>query len=297
MTYSIVARDPETGALGVAVQSHFFSVGGTVPWLRSGVGAVATQALVDPSYGWRGLRALEGGLGAGAALERCLAEDPERHVRQVAMVDVTGSVAVHTGERCIADAGHVAGDGFTTQANMMRREGVPEAMAEAFAGAAGTLAERLVTALVAAERAGGDIRGRQSAAIRIVAGQPSGDLHRDTLCELRVEDHPDPNAELGRLVRLDRAYRTLNRSEEVRLESPERAAELVAEALLLAPENVELAFWTGLDRMLAGDEAGARPLLDAAFADDPGWRALVPRLVPAGLLPDDPALLSQILGG
>jgi uncharacterized Ntn-hydrolase superfamily protein len=296
MTYSIVARDPRTGELGVAVQSHYFSVGGTVPWLASGVGAVATQALVDPSYGPRGLQALGEGLDAPAALARCLAEDGERDVRQVAFVDRDGGCAVHTGPRCIGFAGHFAGDAFTVQANMMRREGVPEAMSAAFTAATGPLADRLVAALVAAEAAGGDVRGRQSAAVRVVAGTATGDAYRDTLCDLRVEDHPDPNAELARLVRLDRAYRMLSRSEDIRADAPEEAAELVAGALALAPDNVEIAFWTGLDRMAAGDEAGARDLLDRAFAADPGWRELVPRLVPAGLLPDDPALISRVLG-
>jgi uncharacterized Ntn-hydrolase superfamily protein len=296
MTYSIVARDSSTGELGVAVQSHSFSVGGTVPWLASGVGAVATQALVDPSYGPRGLHALGEGLDAPAALARCLGDDPERDVRQVAFVDASGRRAVHTGPRCIGFASHLEGDGFTVQANMMRREGVPEAMSAAFTSAAGTLAERLVAALVAAEAAGGDVRGRQSAAVHVVAGASTGDPHRDTVCDLRVEDHPDPNAELARLVRLDRAYRMLSRSEDIRAESPQEAAELVAGALSLAPDNVEIAFWTGLDRMVAGDEPGARELLDRAFAADPGWRELVPRLVPAGLLPDDAALVSRILG-
>jgi uncharacterized Ntn-hydrolase superfamily protein len=296
MTYSIVARDPETGELGVAVQSHYFNVGPVVAWVRAGVGAVATQSLVLPAYGPRGLERMAAGASAAAALAALLAEDADAAVRQVAMVDAAGRAAVHTGARCIGHAGHLQGDSFTVEANMMRHEGVPEAMAAAFRSATGTLAERLVVALQAAEDAGGDVRGRQSAAVRVVRGESTGDEAADLLVDLRVEDHPYPVPELARLVRMHRGYRLLNDYEDAQLAGGNNNGGLVEEALALVPDNVELGYWWGIELVKEGRDADARPLLDRAFAADPGWRALVPRLVPAGILADDADLVRRILG-
>ncbi len=297
MTYSIVARDAVTGELGVAVQSHFFSVGPIVPWVEAGVGAVATQSLVDPSYGPRGLDGMRAGGSASEVLAALVAGDEAAAVRQVAMVDAAGAVAVHTGERCIADAGHLTGIGFTVQANMMRNPGIPEAMAAAFRSATGTLAERLVAALVAAEEAGGDIRGRQSSAVRVVRATRADDPSKGMVVDLRVEDHPDPNTELSRLVQVQIGYQQLQRSEDLRLEGDEDGAREAARlALSLVPDNVEIGFWWGLELVKLGSDAEARPLLDRAFATDPGWRELVRRLPAAGLLDDDPSLVARILG-
>jgi len=297
MTYSIVARDPETGQLGVAVQSHFFTVGPIVPWLQAGVGAVATQSFVEPAYGLRGLARMAAGTTAPDALAALVADDEARAVRQVAMVDAAGRVGAHTGTKCIADAGHRVGEGFSVQANMMRRPTVPDAMYEAYAWSTEPLAERLVAALIAAEGEGGDIRGRQSAAIRIVRAASGDDPWNDVVLDLRVDDHPDPNTELARLVRMHRAYARLGRSEELRVEQRTDEADAEAEAALsLLPESIELGFWYGVQLCVDGRDDDARPLLDRAYAVDEGWRELVRRLPAAGLLADDPALVARILG-
>jgi len=297
MTYSIVARDPETGELGVAVQSHYFNVGPVVAWVRAGVGAVATQSLVLPAYGPRGLARMGAGATAPDALSSLVAEDADAAVRQVAMVDAGGRAAAHTGERCIGHAGQVHGGSFTTQANMMRHAGVPEAMAARFRAASGSLAERLVAALEAAEEAGGDVRGRQSAAVRVVRGTDTGDEAADLLVDLRVEDHAEPVAELARLVRVHRGYRLLTTSEDARLAGDlDGAREAARAAMALLPDNVELGYWWGIELVKLGRDEEARPYLDRAYAADPGWRELVGRLVPAGILEDDPALVARILG-
>lgn len=296
MTYSIVARDAETGEMGVAVQSHFFTVGPIVPWLRAGVGAVATQSFVEPAYGLRGLARMASGEAAPEALEALVADDESRDVRQVAMVDAQGRVGAHTGTRCIEDAGHRVGDGFSVQANMMRNPTVPDAMHDAYVSTDAPLAERLVAALVAAEDEGGDIRGRQSAAIKIVRPESGDDPWNDVVLDLRVEDDADPNTELARLVHMHRGYARLGRSEALQVAG--RADEADAEAraaLALLPENIEIGFWRGVQLCVDGRDDEARPLLDRAYAIDDGWRELVRRLPAAGLLADDAALLARIL--
>src|SRR5664279_2054218 len=209
-TYSIVARDPVTGDLGVAVQSHWFSVGSAVPWAEPGVGAVATQSFTEPSYGPLGLALMRAGKSAPEALKALLSTDSDREVRQVAMVDAQGRSAAHTGVKCIQAAGHEVGEGFTVEANLMDHATVWPAMARAFRAAKGDLADRMLAALRAAQAEGGDIRGRQSAAILIVKGKPSGQPWNDRLFDLRVEDNPDPLKELGRLIQLRRAYRLMD---------------------------------------------------------------------------------------
>jgi len=199
-TYSIVALDKTTGELGVAVQSHWFSVGALVPWAESGVGAVATQSFVEPSYGPLGLELMKVGKSAEEALAALLRADKNETVRQVAMVDARGKAAAHTGKSCIAEAGHYVGDGFSCQANMMLKSTVWKAMAQAFETAKGELADRLIAALEAAEKEGGDIRGRQSAAIIVVKGKSSGVWWKDRIYDLRVEDHLAPVPELKRLL-------------------------------------------------------------------------------------------------
>lgn len=207
-TYSIVARDPASGDLGVAVQSKFFAVGAVVPWARAGVGAVATQAHANVRFGPAGLELMAGGLTAGEALERLLLEDPAVAQRQVALVDRAGTVAVHTGSECMHWAGHRVGIGYAVQGNILVGERVITAMAEAFEGSAGELAERLLSALQAAEVAGGDRRGRQSAALYVArAGGSYGGTH-DRYIDLRVDDHGEPLDEVTRLLRLHRFYLT-----------------------------------------------------------------------------------------
>src|SRR3954452_7247088 len=208
MTYSIVARDPASGQLGVAVQSHYFSTGSVVPWAEAGVGAVATQAMAEVSYGPLGLALMRGGLAAGATLEALRGADAEAATRQVAMVDASGQAATHTGERCIAEAGHRTGDGWSVQANMMRNTTVPDAMAEAYEAAAADgleLTDRLLAALDGAEAEGGDTRGREGGPVRVVAGDRTGGSWEDVLFDRRGKDHAAPLGELRRLTRLRRA--------------------------------------------------------------------------------------------
>jgi len=278
-TYSIVARDRESGELGVAVQSHWFSVGSVVSWAEPGAGAVATQSIADPSYGPRALERLRAGEPASEALPALVAPDALRELRQVAVVDAAGRVAVHTGERCIAHAGHVTGEGFSCQANMMAAPGVPEAMAAAFTDGAGRpLTDRLVAALEAAEAAGGDVRGRQSAALLVVRGD--GEPWRRAV-DLRVEDHVDPLAELRRLLRLHRAYALAEEGDELSGAGEfDAAAERYRAAAELAPEADELQFWAGLGIAQAGDLDGGAARVREAMAHGSGWRELLDRLPP-----------------
>lgn len=300
-TYSIVARDSLTGQMGVAVQSHWFSVGPIVPWAGAGVGAVATQSFVDPSYGPLGLALMRAGRSSPEALAGLLAADPGEAVRQVAMVDAAGRVAAHTGTRAIYAAGHRTGAQYSVQANLMDRPTVWDAMAEAYENAGGDLAERLLAALEAAEGEGGDIRGRQSAAILIVSGTDTGRPWADRLFDLRVEDHPDPVAELRRLVRLQRAYLKLNEGDEaVAAGNVPRALELYREATSIVPDeatNGEAAFWVGITLADGGDVEGAIPWLARAYRQDERWARLVPRLVAARLLPDDEMLADRLVEG
>jgi uncharacterized Ntn-hydrolase superfamily protein len=294
-TYSIVARDPATGELGVAVQSHWFSVGPVVPWAEAGVGAVATQSLVDVTYGPLGLELLRAGRSAEAALKALLAGDAHPELRQVAIVDAQGRVAAHTGPKCIAEAGHATGDGYSVQANLMRRNTVWGAMAKAYEAARGDLAERLLAALEAAQAEGGDIRGMQSAALLVVRGTSTGKPWEDRLVDLRVEDHPQPVAELKRFLRLHRAYRHMNAGDLAMEQNDfERASREYGAAEELAPGNAEMLFWHAVTLANAGRVEEAKPLLGRAYALDPGWRELVARLPASGLLTDDARLVREL---
>ena len=291
MTYSIVARDPDTGELGVAVQSHWFSVGSIVTWARPGVGAVATQANLEPAYGPRVLDLLAGGVPAPEALARLVAEDPLGQSRQVAVVDAAGRAAAHTGSSCIPYAGHVTADGISCQANIMASERVWPAMLEAFQAANGSLADRLLGALDAAEREGGDIRGRQSAAILVV---PAEGEPWTTVVSLRVEDHPDPLPELRRLVRLREAYALAGEADELlNAGRHDQAAGLYERASELAPGNHELLFWAGLGTVQAGDVDRGVAKVVAAIAVQPAWRELLARL-PADIAPAAPLVLARL---
>jgi len=272
MTYSIVARDATTGELGVAVQSHYFATGSIVTWAEPGVGAVATQATAEISYGPLGLDLMRAGKSAPDALRALLAADDASATRQVAMVDAAGRAATHTGDRTIADAGHVTGDGWSVQANMMRRETVWGAMAKAYEAAAGDLADRLLAALDAAEAEGGDIRGKQSATLLVV---PASGARWDTTIDVRVDDHPEPLTELRRLVAMRRAYISVQ-------DGPAMG------------DNPELTFWTGTAMAMGGQVDEALPLLRKAYAADPGWAELLRRLPATGMFPDDPDLLDRL---
>ena len=294
MTYSIVACCPDTGQLGVAVQSHFFSVGAVVPWLEAGVGAVATQATAEVAHGPDGLDRLRADRSPSDALADILGPDEHAETRQVAIVDAAGRVAVHTGRSCIEHAGHVVGDGFTVQANMMERTGVPEAMAAAYSGGAGDLAHRLLDALDAAEAAGGDIRGQQSAVLVVVDGVPSTRAGHDRAMDVRVDDHADPLAELRRLVDLAQAYRRMEDAEEAMNRGDlDIALAIYADSIAKQPDQPEFPFWHAVVLAGMGRVEEARAVAAPVFARPDGarWRELVRRLPAATLLPADAATL------
>jgi len=294
-TYSIVARDPATGALGVAVQSHWFNVGAMVPWAEAGVGAVATQSFVDPSYGRLGLDLMRAGKSAPEALKALLAVDPERETRQVAMLDARGRVAVHTGGLCIAEAGSEAGEGFSCQANMMGRATVWPAMARAYRETRGDLADRLLAALRAAEAEGGDFRGRQAAAILVVPAKSEGRPWAERTFDLRVEDHPDPVAELSRLAKLQRAYLLMNEGDGFAAANRWKEAKDAYEAAAaLAPHIPELPFWKAVGLAMAGKLDEALPVFREVFTQDPAWRKAVRRLAAVRMLPADESILKRI---
>jgi uncharacterized Ntn-hydrolase superfamily protein len=297
-TYSIVARDPTTGELGVAVQSHWFSVGSVVTWAEAGVGAVATQAMADPSYGPLGLAAMRAGRSAPGALKDLLAKDVGRDIRQVAMIDATGRVAAHTGRRCIKPAGNITDPNtqFSVQANMMANDSIWPAMAKAYREAQGDLTDRLIAALEAAEAAGGDIRGRQSAALLVVSGQTTGKPWVDRKFDLRVEDHPQPVNELKRLVRLQRAYLHMNAG-ELAMEKNDVATANAEynEARKLAPQLVEIPFWCAVTLVNGGKVDEALPIFKSVFEREQVWADMIPRLVESALLLNDPVVIKKIL--
>ena len=296
-TYSIVARDPATGEMGVAVQSHWFSVGSVVPWAEAGIGAVATQSLVDPTYGPLGLDMMRLGRSAPDTLAALVAGDEGQEVRQVAMVDANGKIAAHTGKRCIQPAGHVLGkdEQFSVQANLMANDRIWPAMAKAYRDAKGDLVERMLVALEAAEAEGGDIRGRQSAAILIVAAKSTGKSWIDRRFDLRVEDHPHPLVELRRLVKLQRAYLHMNAG-DLAIEKNDftTAAEEYTAAQADAPHIVEIPFWRAVSLANSGRLEESLPLFKEVFAKEPAWADLLPRLVESQLLRIDSDGIAKI---
>lgn len=324
-TYSIVARDAGTGQIGVAVQSHWFSVGQIVPWAEAGVGAVATQSFVDPSYGKLGLELLRAGKSAPDSLRALLAGDVSCEVRQVAFVDAAGNVATFTGARNIAAAGGLAssmagepadvscgsaggtlriGRDFAVQANLMASDEVWPAMAKAYGQTRGDLAERMLAALDAAEAVGGDIRGKQSAALVVVSAKPSGKSWVDRVFDVRVDDHQEPLAELRRLVTVQRAYNHMNagdlavehKDHEAALREYSAAARL-AETTAGVPQSrqAEMLYWHAVALVSMNRIEEALPLFARAFRLQPSWRELTPRLRAAGLLPDDAAVIERIV--
>jgi uncharacterized Ntn-hydrolase superfamily protein len=296
-TYSIVARDPATGQMGVAVQSHWYSVGPIVAWAEAGVGAIATQSFVDPTYGALGRDQIRGGKSAPDTLKALIAADPQESVRQVAMVDAKGGVAAHTGASCIKEAGHHLGATYSTQANMMLKSTVWDAMSRAYESSSGDLTDRLLAALEAAEREGGDIRGRQSAAIVVVSGTSTGRPWVDRVVDLRVEDHPSPVAELKRLVHLKRAYDRMNRGDELMaVKDVEGAMREYAAAAEMVPDNVEMVFWHAVGLVNANRVDESIPLFRRVFTADKNWVELLRRLPAAGLVPSsDPKLIDEII--
>lgn len=295
-TYSIVARDAETGALGAAVQSHWFSVGSIVIWAEPGIGAVATQSFVEPAYGPLGLQLMRGGHTAPEALTALLAADEHEDVRQVAMIDASGELKNHTGSNAIAEACDLTGDNYAVQANMMLKPTVCEAMATAFEQSPGDLAERMMRALEAAEGEGGDARGKQSAALLVVDGDISAPAWGGRQFELRIEDHAEPLVELRRLLTMARAYRLMNEGDEHMTNGDiDGAVTAYSSAEALVPDSHEMIFWHAATLAAAGKVDESLPMFRKAFSMWPAWREMVQRLPAAGLLPDDAALMNKIL--
>lgn len=285
-TYSIVARDPDTGEMAVGVQSHWFSVGTAVSWGEAGVGVIATQSFVNKSFGLRGLELLKNGKTAEQALKILLKSDEGREVRQVAIMDAKGNVATHTGENCIKYAGHQQGDNYSVQANMMLTKDVWPAMAAAFEKSKKLpLAERVVLALEAGEEAGGDIRGRQSAALIVVKGKPEENPWDDPMIDLRVDDSEEPLVELKRLLKIYRAYEHMNKGDlAVEVGDMSLALQEYGKAESMFPENLEMQYWKAV--ALANNDRleEALPIFKRIFREDDNWRELTERLPEAGLL-------------
>lgn len=295
-TYSIVARDPETGEMGVAVQSHWFSVGSIVSWGEAGVGVVATQSFVNPAFGPDGLELLKSGMTASEVVDKLIAEDEGRDVRQLAIIDVKGNVKSYTGKNCIPGAGNIVGENYTVQANLMLNDLVPGAMSKAFEESKGPLAERLMSALFAAQEVGGDIRGKQSAAILVVKGKSTGKVWEDRLIDLRVEDNPEPLNELNRLLKVHRAYGHMNAGDlAVEHSDMELAMKEYAAAEEMFPENEEMIYWHAVTLATNGEVEASLPLFKDVFERNENWKILTPRLVPIGLLNVSEADLQKIL--
>ncbi len=295
-TYSIVARDPQTGEMGVAVQSHWFSVGSIVSWGEAGVGVIATQSFVNPSFGQRGLEMLKQGMTAQEVVDLLIASDEGRDFRQLAIVDAKGNSAAYTGNKCIPEAGHIVGDNYSVQANLMLSNLVWSEMSKAFESTDGPLAERLIAALEAAENVGGDIRGKQSAAILVVKGEATGKLWEDRYIDLRVEDHPDPISEIKRLLKVFRAYEHMNNGDlAVEKNDMKLAMEHYSAAMKMFPENLEMKYWTAVTLVNTGQLDNALPLFKEIFAADDNWKKLTPRLIKNGMLNADEKTLQTIM--
>ncbi len=295
-TFSIVARDSVTGEMGVAVQSHWFSVGSLVTWAEAGVGAVATQSFVDPAYGPLGLDLMRAGKTAKQALASVLAGDPGKDVRQVAMIDAKGNVAAHTGGRCIQGAGHIVGNQYSVQANLMLNDKIWPAMSKAYEIAKGDLADRMLAALDAAQSVGGDIRGKQSAAILIVKATSTGQPWADRVMDLRVEDNEEPLKELRRLVQIHRAYEHMNNGDlAVEHNDVDGALREYGAAEAMFPGNLEMKFWHAVALANVGRVKESLPIFKDIFARDHNWADLVPRLPQSGALKDDEDIVRMIL--
>ena len=265
MTYSIIAKCPETGQYAVGIQSHFYGAGNAC-WARAGVGVVVTQAMALIDHGPLGLKLMEGGVSASEALVERLREDPEPEIRQVAMLDSNGEVAAHTGSMTIPAAGHVIGVGFSCQANLMWNESVPRAMSDAFENSDGRLSERLLSAMFAGQNAGGDIRGMQSGRILVVDSHTKEKEWEGVIVDVNVDDHPNPLKELGRLLKVSSIYSEFtNNGYEFELEQSE------------AKEFPEIAFWTAINLANKGDLERGRELLGIALNDHDGWKELLIR--------------------
>lgn len=295
-TFSIVARDKNTGEMGVAVQSHWFSVGTIVSWGEAGVGVVATQSMVNASFGPRGLDLMEQGFTAQETLNQLIESDEGRDFRQLAVLDANGNVAAYTGSKCIPEAGHIVGNQFSVQANLMRNNKVWPAMKEAYENSEGPLAERLLATLDAAQAAGGDIRGKQSAAILIVKPESTGKSWEDRLVDLHVEDNPEPLKELRRLYKVHLAYEHMNKG-DLAIEHNDMALAMkeysIAEEMF--PDNLEMKFWHAVTLANIGELEKSLPIFKEVFSKDESWKVLTPKLIGNEMLTVSQEDLAKIL--
>ena len=295
-TYSIVAFDETTGDMGVAVQSHWFSVGTSVTWGEAGVGVVATQSFVNPAFGPDGLALLRKGKTPQEAVNELLKNDEGREFRQLAILDSKGRAASFTGKLCIQPAGNIAGKGYSVQANLMSNERIWPAMEKAFKNSKGSLADRMLAALDAAQKEGGDIRGKQSAAMLVVRAKSTGKIWEDRLVDLRVDDSNEPLVELRRLLNVQKAYQHMNDGDlAVEKNDMEKAMHEYSAAMKMFPRNLEMKYWTAVALANKGNMKEALPMFKEIFAEDNNWRELIPRLLPNGLLKVTPEQLSEIL--
>ncbi|MEO8398517.1 MAG: DUF1028 domain-containing protein [Ignavibacteriaceae bacterium] len=295
-TFSIVGFDPETGEMGVAVQSHWFSVGTIVTWGEAGVGVVATQSFVNPAFGPDGLKLLKEGMSPQDVVNKLISDDEGRDLRQLAVLDSKGNAAAYTGKNCIKDAGHIVGENFSAQANLMINDKVWPAMAEAFKTSKGTLAERLVSALEAAQNAGGDIRGKQSAALLVVKGKSSGKIWEDRKVDLRVDDSAEPIKELKRLLKVHEAYDHMNNGDlAVEKGDMNLAMNEYSTAEKMFPENLEMKYWHAVTLANNGKVEESLPLFKEVFSSDENWKTLTPRLTSNGMLKVSKEDLQKIL--
>jgi uncharacterized Ntn-hydrolase superfamily protein len=295
-TYSIIARDPETGELGVAVQTHLFCVGTAVPWAEAGVGAVASQSSLEPSYGKLGLELMRAGKSPADAIKSLLVTDANAETRQVAMINAAGEAAAHTGSKSVAFAGHVTGKNFSVQADLMLTDKVPAAMAKAFEEAKGHLADRMLAALDAAQAAGGDLRGSQSAALIVVAGKATGRPWADKRFDLRVDDAAEPLKDLRRLVRLQHAdLHWIAAEEALEAKDADKALREFRAAEADAPEGIEIPFWHAVALVNLGRVDDSLPIFKKVFAADRNWTEVVRRIRKVGMLPDDDKVIGRIL--
>lgn len=295
-TFSIVAYDEQAGQIGVAVQSHAFSVGSIVSWAEPGVGAVATQSVANVSFGPRGLDLLKKGDSPQEALQELLKTDDGQALRQLAIIDANGRVATHTGDKCIADAGHIIGKNYSVQANMMLNKEVVPAMSRAFERSTGPLAERMMIALEAAQKAGGDIRGQQSAAILIVRAKSTGKSWEDRLINLRVDDDPNAVLKLARVLQVFRAYEHADKGDAATEKGDDKTAQQeYATAEQMSPNNIEIRFWHAVAMVNNGKLDPALPLFKSVFAAERNYIELTRRIVPNGLLKADEPTLKKII--
>ena len=296
-TYSIVARDSVTGEMGVAVQSHWFSVGTLVSWGEAGIGVIATQSFINASFGPRGLALLKNGLSPQQVVDFLITSDEGRDVRQLAVLDSKGRAASYTGKNCIPAAGNIAGKNFSVQANLMVNNKVWPAMEKAFKQTKAPLAERMVAALEAAQKEGGDIRGKQSAALLVVRGKSTGKVWEDRLIDLRVDDSPNPVKEIKRLLKVHRAYDHMNNGDlAVEKGNMSLAMQEYSAAEKMFPGNEEMKYWHAVTLANNGKVKEAIPLFTKVFSKNQNWKILTPRIRKVGLLNVSDVELKQILG-